>query len=176
MAGPKAGSAGGPGGRGRRGLGAEPCRGMRSGPRSLLPDEALAALAQGGGGRYRRSVLEVAILSSLAETTSHGYELIDRLESLASELVCIDAGSIYRLLRAMEEDGLVASAWETPESGPPRRVYEITPQGVEALELMVHALSQRATSIQRLADHGRQAVARFRDLHDSAGEQSNKKP
>jgi PadR family transcriptional regulator, regulatory protein PadR len=141
---------GGPRGRGRRGAGPGSCGGP--GPRGGGP----------GGGRYRRSVLEAAILASLAESTSHGYNLVDQIEALTSDLVCNDAGSMYRLLRAMEEDGLVSSAWQTPDAGPSRRVYVITEQGIEALELMARSLSQRAASMQRLADHAAQAVATFR--------------
>jgi len=116
-----------------------------------------------GGGRYRRSVLEVAILSSLAASTTHGYNLVDQIETLTSDLVCIDPGSMYRLLRALEEDGLVTSSWQTPEAGPSRRVYEISERGVEALELMARSLSQRAASMQQLAEHAAQAVTRWRD-------------
>jgi DNA-binding PadR family transcriptional regulator len=107
-------------------------------------------------------VLEAALLSSLAESHSHGYELVEQIETLAAELVCIDPGSMYRFLRGMEEQGLVRSSWQTPEAGPSRRVYEITDEGIEALELMAEALSQRAAATQRLADHASQAVARAR--------------
>lgn len=138
----------GPKGRGRRGAGPGFC----GGPGGGGP----------GGGRYRRSVLEVAILSSLAESTSHGYNLVDQIEALTGDLVCIDPGSMYRLLRAMEEEGLVSSSWQTPEAGPSRRVYVISERGIEALELMARSLSQRAASIQQLADHAAQAVARSR--------------
>ena len=132
-----------PRGRGRQGAGPNACGGP-------------------GGGRYRRSVLEAAILASLAESTSHGYNLVEQIEALTSDLVCNDAGSMYRLLRAMEEDGLVSSSWQTPDAGPSRRVYVISEQGVEALELMAASLSQRAASMQRLADHAAQAAATFR--------------
>jgi len=115
-----------------------------------------------GGGRYRRSVLEVAILASLAESTTHGYSLVDQIEALTADLVCIDPGSMYRLLRAMEEGGLVSSSWQTPEAGPSRRVYVITERGLETLELMAGSLAQRATSMQQLADHAAQAVERSR--------------
>jgi DNA-binding PadR family transcriptional regulator len=107
-------------------------------------------------------VLEVAILASLAESTAHGYNLVDQIETLTKDLVCIDAGSMYRLLRAMEEEGLVSSSWQAPEAGPSRRVYEITERGLEALELMARSLSQRAASMRRLADHAAQAVASSR--------------
>jgi PadR family transcriptional regulator, regulatory protein PadR len=136
--------------RGRHGRGAGP--GACGGPGGDGP----------GGGRYRRSVLEVAILASLAEATSHGYNLVAQIEALTGDLVCNDPGSMYRMLRAMEEDGLVSSSWQTPEAGPSRRVYVITERGLEVLELMARSLSQRAASMQQLADHAAQAVAASR--------------
>ncbi len=140
-------NADGPGPRGR-GRG-----GARSGP---------SACGDVGGGRYRRSVLEVATLAIIAESTTHGYELVEQIERLAGSLVCIDPGSMYRLLRAMEEQGFVSSSWQTPEAGPSRRVYEITETGLEALDIMTNSLSQRATAMQQLADHATQAAARAR--------------
>lgn len=145
---------GGPRGRGRRGAGPGYCGGPGGGEPGGGPGP--------GGGRYRRSVLEVAILASLAESTSHGYNLVDQIEALTGDLVCNDPGSMYRLLRAMEEEGLVSSSWQTPEAGPSRRVYVITERGVEALELMARSLSQRAASMQRLADHATQAITGLR--------------
>jgi PadR family transcriptional regulator PadR len=159
MAGPMASGEGGPRGRGRGGLGGGPCRGPRGGRGPGPSEEGSVGIPAGGGGRYRRSILEVAILATLAETTSHGYDLVDHLEALAADLVCVDAGSMYRLLRAMEEDGLVTSSWQTPESGPSRRMYVITDRGREVLELMAHALAQRAAAMQELADHAK-TVAR----------------
>jgi DNA-binding PadR family transcriptional regulator len=111
-----------------------------------------------GGGRYRRSVLEAAILATIAESTIHGYDLVQQIDALAADLVCIDPGSMYRLLRDLEEQGLVASSWQTAEAGPSRRVYVITPQGIEALELMADSLALRAASMQRLADHAARAA------------------
>ena len=140
---------GGPRGRGRRGAG---FGGGGCGPG---PEGA-------GGGRYRRSVLEAALLSSIAESTSHGYELVEQIETLAAELVCIDPGSMYRFLRGMEEQGLVTSTWQTPEAGPSRRVYQITDEGIEALELMAGSLAQRAAATKRLAEHAVRAVAQAR--------------
>jgi PadR family transcriptional regulator PadR len=139
---------GGPRGRGRRGGGPGLCGGPGGGGQ--------------GGGRYRRSVLEVAILASLAESTAHGYNLVDQIEALTGNLVCIDPGSMYRLLRDLEEQGLVSSSWQVPESGPSRRVYQINEQGLEALEFMAGSLSQRAAAMQRLADLATQALAKSR--------------
>ena len=140
---------GGRGGRGpgRGGQGGRATQGPSRGPR-----------IEPGGGRYRRSMLEVATLAIIAESTTHGYELMDRMEDLAGALVCIDPGSMYRLLRTLEERGLVSSSWQTPEAGPSRRVYQITEDGLDALGAMADSLHQWAAAMKRLADHAAQAT------------------
>lgn len=96
-------------------------------------------------------MLEVAILTSLADADVHGYDLIERIGSLVGDLVCVDSGTMYRMLRAMEHGGLVNSTWQAAESGPSRRVYAITPRGIDALQAMAASLSQRAAAMEKLA-------------------------
>ena len=46
----------------------------------------------------------------------------------------LDPSIVYRALREMEEQDLVASNWDDRETqGPPRRVYHLTASGNEAL-------------------------------------------
>jgi len=150
----------GPGRRGRRGAGQGPFVGPGGGPgggQGLGPDPGP------GGGRYRRAVLETSLLASLAESTAHGYDLVEQIDELAADLVCIDPGSMYRLLRGLEEQGLVSSTWQTPEAGPSRRMYVITERGLEALDFMARSLSMRANAMHKLAEHAAQAAARARE-------------
>jgi PadR family transcriptional regulator len=60
---------------------------------------------------------EPAILLPLRDGPKHGYELLERLPELSSEDGRIDLGNLYRLLRALEAEGLVSSEWQT-ESAP----------------------------------------------------------
>ena len=99
-------------------------------------------------------------MSSLAQSDSHGYELFHQIESLTSGLVCVDSGTMYRMLREIEQTGLVTSSWQSPEAGPSRRVYAVTPEGLEALDLMAKSLAQRAAAMQRLAHGAAQVVER----------------
>ena len=71
---------------------------------------------------------EPAILLLLRESPKHGYQLLERLPELSAEAGHVDLGNLYRLLRAMEGEDLVSSAWQT-DSGPPRRVYQLTATG-----------------------------------------------
>jgi poly-beta-hydroxybutyrate-responsive repressor len=91
-------------------------------------------------GRVER-FLEPALLLLLAEQPAHGYELVDR----AAELVPgerPELGGLYRVLRALEEDGLVVSEWDAAEPGPAKRMYELTPAGHELLRAWAKALKQ----------------------------------
>ncbi|MDP1803998.1 MAG: helix-turn-helix transcriptional regulator, partial [Acidimicrobiales bacterium] len=66
------------------------------------------------------------ILLTLAEQRGHGYELHERIKQVMP-LGDVSPGNLYRELRRMDVDGLVASVWEASQTrGPARRVYEIT--------------------------------------------------
>src|SRR4051812_21319776 len=91
-------------------------------------------------GRVER-FLEPAPLLLLAEQPAPGYELVDR----AAELVPgerPELGGLYRVLRALEEDGLVTSEWDAAAPGPAKRMYELTPAGHDLLRAWAKALKQ----------------------------------
>ena len=76
----------------------------------------------------------------LREESSYGYEVMDRLEELGFEQ--IRAGTLYRTLRRMEQEGLCKSEWETPQGAPPRRMYSITEDGESYLAAWAEACKQ----------------------------------
>ncbi len=82
---------------------------------------------------------EPAVLLLLRERSSHGYELLEALPELTGE-GRVDMGNLYRVLRALEEDGLVSSAWQADAPGPARRTYELTPAGRRLLDEWAEAL------------------------------------
>jgi PadR family transcriptional regulator PadR len=96
-------------------------------------------------GSRMRGFVQPRLLLQLVKKPAHGYELMEALSATADD-PAPDPGTLYRTLRALEEDGLVRSAWETGESGPARRVYELTDQGVEFLHAW--AVSIRGTRAQ----------------------------
>lgn len=85
---------------------------------------------------------EPALLLLLRERPAHGYDLLDRLPELTGEQR-VEMGNLYRLLRALENEGLVASEWADG-----RRTYELTEPGRVLLDQWVDALrrSQERTA------------------------------
>jgi PadR family transcriptional regulator PadR len=78
-----------------------------------------------------RGFMRPCVLLLLREKPAHGYDLLERLRALG--FVGSDPGGLYRLLRALEADGRVRSAWSPSSAGPDRRVYELTRAGMREL-------------------------------------------
>ncbi len=77
-------------------------------------------------------MLTAHLLAMLKGWSAYGYELAQRLEE--SGLGTYNKGSIYRLLRQLEESGMVSSKWDTSNDGPARRIYDLTANGSLFLE------------------------------------------
>ena len=85
------------------------------------------------------------VLVALARGLRHGFDLLDATG--------LPSGTVYPILRRLESAGLVKSRWEAvgiarDEGRPPRRYYQLTGAGAEALS-------------EALARHPDAAVARL---------------
>jgi DNA-binding PadR family transcriptional regulator len=97
-------------------------------------------------------LLRPCLLLLIAEgNMKHGYELVAGLETLGLD-VNVEGGRLYRVLRHLEGEGFVASAWDTQTSGPARREYFITVPGREALKGAVADLRGAVSALTSLAD------------------------
>jgi PadR family transcriptional regulator, regulatory protein PadR len=94
---------------------------------------------------------EAAVLLLLRERRAHGYELLDALPQVTGE-ARVDMGNLYRVLRGLEEDGLVQSEWHADEPGPAKRTYELTPEGRRLLDEWAAALRRSRERIDGFLD------------------------
>ena len=105
-----------------------------------------------GPGRWRvrarlERFTEPAVLLLLRDAPAHGYELLEQLpELMPGERV--DMGNLYRILRSLEREGLVSSAWDELSAGPAKRVYAITESGRTVLDQWVRAFSKAQQQIE----------------------------
>jgi poly-beta-hydroxybutyrate-responsive repressor len=81
------------------------------------------------------------VLLVLRDSPGHGYELLEQLEALMPA-ERIDMGNLYRILRSLEREGLVASNWDDQAPGPAKRIYVITPSGRRVLTQWVEAFQK----------------------------------
>lgn len=104
-----------------------------------------------GGACPRRisRFLEPCLLLLLRTDASHGYNLTDGLQQFGFSEGFIDISVVYRLLREMEAQSWVSSQWDTAGSGPPRRVYHVTPNGDAYLRWWIEDLRRTRDEIDR---------------------------
>lgn len=95
----------------------------------------------------RRGILVLATLSQLREP-KYGYALIDEL---ARHGLDIEQGTLYPLLRRLEDQGLLQSEWNVDGSRP-RRYYQISPTGEAVLAGLVTEWEDLTGVIERLLD------------------------
>jgi PadR family transcriptional regulator PadR len=79
------------------------------------------------------SLVLLNVLSQSKEPM-YGYQIAKLLEENGPDLPLMKQGTLYPVLRSLEENGLLSSIVEPSVSGPPRRYYTITPDGREALK------------------------------------------
>ena len=95
----------------------------------------------------RRGVLVLAVLSQL-RTSQYGYSL---RQALAERGMVIEEGTLYPLLRRLEEQGLLASDWRL-EDGPPRRYYTLSKKGTRVFGELEQNWRALNATMDRLLD------------------------
>lgn len=82
--------------------------------------------------QLKKGVLEMCVLALLARHDSYAYEIVSSL----ADGVEMSEGTIYPLMRRLQNDGLVSTYLVESDSGPPRKYYRLTDKGVETLQQM----------------------------------------
>ncbi|MFJ7588838.1 PadR family transcriptional regulator [Streptomyces sp. NPDC097617] len=100
-----------------------------------------------------RGVLDLCLLSLIAERPRYGFEFAQALADSGLELV--SDGSIYPLLARMERAGLVSSyRAASPSGGAPRKYYRLTGAGDAELRGGRAGWGAFAGSVGRILDAG----------------------
>ena len=91
-------------------------------------------------GSEARSLLHPFLLLLICERPGHGYDLIHRLSCLG--VPGVEPGHVYKVLRSLERERMLESAWLTSAPGPARRRYQLTARGRAELEDWMARLAQ----------------------------------
>ena len=75
--------------------------------------------------QLKKGALELCVLALLARQESYAYDIAATL----ADSVDMGEGTIYPLMRRMQNDGLVTTRLVESSSGPPRKYYRLTPEG-----------------------------------------------
>lgn len=102
-------------------------------------------------GKTLAKIVQPAVLAVLAEQPLHGYLIVQRLsEMMMFHGECPDPAGVYRVLRSMDQRGLVTSSWDLGKTGPAKRRFTLTPSGRACLKQWAETLEHYARSIEDL--------------------------
>lgn len=101
--------------------------------------------------------VQPSLLLALRQGKSYGYELIQNIGEYGFLRGDVPPGMIYRHLRQMDEEGLVASEWDAEGDGPAKRVYVITPDGLEVLDAWIMHMERQRDALDRFIKRYREA-------------------
>ena len=96
-----------------------------------------------------RAALPQAVLAVLSHGESHGYAIAEVLRRHG--FTRIKGGTLYPLLKRLEDQGLVEHTWQHDQAGPGRKQFTLTGQGRHELERTArawHRMSEALTSIR----------------------------
>ncbi|GMW01681.1 MAG: PadR family transcriptional regulator [Candidatus Hydrogenedentota bacterium] len=99
----------------------------------MTPNDSLANWKT----QLRKGFLDLCILRYLNAREFYGYDLVQELRKVDG--TAMREGIIYPVLARLQEDGLVTNERRLSNSGPPRKYYQITPEGQRVLmEMEAH--------------------------------------
>jgi len=96
--------------------------------------------------QLKKGALELCVLALLARHESYAYEIASTLASA----VGMGEGTIYPLMRRMQDDGLVETRLVESSSGPPRKYYRLTASGRAAFTAQKREWRSFAEAVNQL--------------------------
>jgi PadR family transcriptional regulator PadR len=83
--------------------------------------------------QLKKGVLEMCVLALLSNGDNYAYDIASRM----ADAVGMGEGTVYPLMRRMQNDGLVTTYLVESASGPPRKYYKLTKSGALALKSQI---------------------------------------
>lgn len=100
--------------------------------------------------QLRKGLLEYCVLALLRSGPFYGVELSARLAR--REVLFTNEGTLYPLLSRLRKQEWVETFWRESTSGPPRRYYQLTSEGVEALKAFTQVWGPLNADVQAVLE------------------------
>ena len=94
--------------------------------------------------QFKKGVLELIVLESVRQRDMYGYELVVEV----SKVVDVNEGTIYPLLKRLNNEHYIDTYLRESTEGPPRKYYHLTAAGVlyrDELEQEWRVLSEKVS-------------------------------
>jgi PadR family transcriptional regulator PadR len=79
--------------------------------------------------------LDLLILRTVAAGPMHGYAIGKSIREMSDGGLTVAEGALYPALHRLQDKGLLRSEWGATETGRRAKFYQITPEGVQHLQV-----------------------------------------
>jgi PadR family transcriptional regulator, regulatory protein PadR len=94
--------------------------------------------------QMRKGILEFCILNIIARGEAYPSDIIQKLKE--ARLVVVE-GTLYPLLTRLKNQGLLTYTWKESPSGPPRKYYSLTPEGIQFTQSLESTWKELADAV-----------------------------
>ena len=122
-------------------------------PKALIASPFFREYVEKQESEINRGISTLCILSIIGEKGSegvHGYELLTELRKKTEDMLVIEEGTLYPILRKLEKDGLIKP--ERENEGRRRKFYFITENGKKIFNYLSGFYSKLTEAIAPLFD------------------------
>lgn len=95
--------------------------------------------------QMRKGVLELCILSILHKQEAYPSDIITELKE--SKIIVVE-GTLYPLLTRLKNGGILTYRWEESQSGPPRKYYKLTEEGLKFFDELKYEWESLVNSVK----------------------------
>lgn len=99
----------------------------------------------------KRGAASLAILAVLEGQTAYGYDIVKQLSDRVSFLQ-LEQGTVYPLLRRLEQRELLTSTWNYDDPTKPKKYYGLTNEGRKALDMMMRTWGTLSNEMKQLIE------------------------
>jgi PadR family transcriptional regulator PadR len=96
--------------------------------------------------QLKKGVLEMCVLALLSKGDNYAYEIASQM----ADAVGMGEGTVYPLMRRMQNEGLVSTYLVESASGPPRKYYKLTRTGATALKSQISDWKSFESSVRKI--------------------------
>lgn len=123
------------------------------GPNALIASEEFRDYVEKFESEILRGISHLAILSIIkdAPTGTYGYQLLKDLEDQTNQMLVVEEGKLYPLLKSLAKKGYITGHWEKAH-GRRRKIYTITEAGAQVFNHMSGFFGKLLEAIAPLVD------------------------
>lgn len=99
--------------------------------------------------QMRKGVLEYCIMAIIKDREVYPSEILEQMKKAGLNIL---EGTLYPLLTRLKNAGLLHYRWEESTSGPPRKYFSLTPEGLHFQQALSDTWIQLSTAVNNIVN------------------------